>query len=256
MRRFLAPLFALICAALPVQAKEDIVAGLSQNMVSINATFVGSEILIFGAVKRESPAPTDEPLEVVVVVEGPNHPVTVRKKDKRFGIWVNTDALEIASAPSFYAVSTSSTLDGSISILDDLRHLVSVHRAIQISESPFTIEDPTEFTQALIRIRENKGTYRLLENNVTVREDTLFDTRIALPSNLTEGQYRTRILLTRGGYVAASYETVINVQKVGLERWIFNLARNQPLIYGLLSLFIAIVAGWGASSIFRFIQRG
>ncbi|KPN63562.1 conserved hypothetical protein [Aliiroseovarius crassostreae] len=256
MRRFLAPLFALICAALPVQAKEDIVAGLSQNMVSINATFVGSEILIFGAVKRESPAPTDEPLEVVVVVEGPNHPVTVRKKDKRFGIWVNTDALEIASAPSFYAVSTSSTLDGSISVLDDLRHLVSVSRAIQISESPFTNEDPTEFTRALIRIRENKGTYRLLENNVTVREDTLFDTRIALPSNLTEGQYRTRILLTRGGYVAASYETVINVQKVGLERWIFNLARNQPLIYGLLSLFIAIVAGWGASSIFRFIQRG
>ncbi|WP_424944090.1 TIGR02186 family protein [Aliiroseovarius crassostreae] len=254
--RFLTALFALILCVTPALAKEEVVAGLSQNMVSINATFVGSEILIFGAVKRESPAPTDEPLEVVVVVEGPNKPVTVRKKDKRFGIWVNTEKLDIASAPSFYAVSTSSTLDKSISTLDDLRHLVSVSRAIQISNSPFTIEDPTEFTRALIRIHERDGTYRLLENNVTLRQDTLFDTRIALPSNLTEGDYRTRILLTRGGYVAASYETVISVQKVGLERWLYNLAHNQPLIYGLLSLFIAIAAGWGASSIFRFIQRG
>lgn len=192
---------------------------------------------------------------MVVVVEGPHVPVTVRKKDKRFGIWVNTDALEIASAPSFYAVSTSTTLDKSISVLEDLRHLVSVSRAIQISDSPFTNVNPTEFTEALIRIREKDGTYRLLEGNVDLREDTLFDTRIALPSNLTEGEYRTRILLTRGGYVAASYETVISVQKVGLERWIYNLAHNQPLLYGLLSLFIAIIAGWGASTVFRFIQQ-
>lgn len=256
MIRLPSALLSLFCFLSPAAAQEEVVAGLSQNRVSIDATFIGSEILIYGAVKRESPAPKDEPLEVVVVVEGPSQPVTVRKKDKRFGIWVNTDALEIASAPSFYAMATSSTLDGSLSILDDLRHLISVNRAIQISDSPFTNQDPTEFTKALIRIRENDGTYRLLENSVNLHQDTLFDTRIALPSNLIEGQYRTRILLTRGGYVAASYETEINVQKVGLERWLYNLAHHQPLLYGLLSLFIAIAAGWGASSIFRFIQRG
>ncbi len=256
MIRVLLSLFALIFLSVPAAAQEEVVAGLSQNRVSIDATFVGSEILIFGAVKRESPAPTDEPLEVVVVVEGPREPVTIRKKDRRFGIWVNTDALDVASAPSFYAISTSSTVDDSISILDDLRHLVSVKRSIAISDTPFTNVDPTDFIDALIRIREKDGTYRILENNVTVREDTLFDTRIALPSNLIEGEYRTRILLTRGGFVAASYETVIDVRKVGLERWLFNLAHRQPLLYGLLSLLIAIAAGWGASSFFRVIQRG
>ncbi len=37
-------------------AEETIVAGLSQNRVSITAHFDGSEILIYGAVKREAPA--------------------------------------------------------------------------------------------------------------------------------------------------------------------------------------------------------
>ena len=48
--------------------------------------------------------------------------------------------------------------------------------------------------------------------------------------------------------------TTINVRKVGLERWIFNLAHEQPLYYGLLSLAIAILAGWGASTIFTYLR--
>lgn len=250
----LIPLIALLLTALPARA-EQIVAGLSQNRVSITATFVGSEILIFGAVKRESPPPKDAPLEVVVVVEGPSTPITVRKKDKRFGIWVNTDAMELAAAPSFYAVATSASLNQTISTLDDLRHLISVDRSIQISANPFNNNDPREFTDALIRIREKSGLYKQLENSVKLEQDTLFETRVALPANLTEGDYRTRILLTRGGHVTSEYETIINVQKVGLERWIFNLAHEQPLIYGILSLVIAIAAGWGASAAFRMVLR-
>ncbi|WP_424940546.1 TIGR02186 family protein [Aliiroseovarius sp. S253] len=254
MLRILPILALFLLSALPTRA-EEIVAGLSQNRVSITATFVGSEILIFGAVKRESPSPKAPPLEVVVVVEGPSSPITVRKKDKRFGIWVNTDAMELAAAPSFYAIATTDTLDKSISKLDDFRHLISVERSIQISDSPFNNLDPREFTEALIRIREKAGLYKRLEKTVKLEQDTLFETRVALPANLTEGDYRTRILLTRGGQVTSEYETIINVQKVGLERWIFNLAHEQPLIYGLLSLVIAIAAGWGASAAFRMILR-
>lgn len=254
MLRILSFLALILLSTLPARA-EDIVAGLSQNRVAITATFVGSEILIFGAVKRESPPPEDAPLNVVVVVEGPSAPITVRKKDKRFGIWVNTDAIELAAAPSFYAVASSSALDQSLSKLDDLRHLISVERSIQISDNPFNILDPRDFIEALIRIREKAGLYKQLENTVKLSEDTLFETRVALPANLTEGAYRTRILLTRGGLVTAEYETIIDVQKVGLERWIFNLAHEKPLIYGLLSLFIAIAAGWSASAIFRMILR-
>ena len=85
-------------------------------------------------------------------------------------------------------------------------------------------------------------------------EETLFRTSIKLPSNLTEGEYTTRIYLTRDGQVVDEYETTIDVSKVGLERWLFKLSREKPLYYGLLSLFIAIVAGWGASAFFNYFR--
>ena len=87
-------------------------------------------------------------------------------------------------------------------------------------------------------------------------EQTLFRTSVELPANLTEGDYRTRVFLVRDRAVVSEFETVINVRKVGLERWLFTLSRERPLIYGLMSLFIAIAAGWGASTAFRLVKSG
>jgi uncharacterized protein (TIGR02186 family) len=180
--------------------------------------------------------------------------VTVRRKEKRYGIWINTDAVEVDAAPSFYAVATSAGFREVLSDVEDLRNQVSIPRAIRSVGAPMTVSDSKNFSDALIRIRERDDLYQLNESAVTVAEETLFNTSVALPANLTEGDYVARILLTRGGQVIDQYQTTINVQKVGLERWVYTLAHEQPLIYGILSLVIAIFAGWAASAVFRYIR--
>ncbi|KAF0675320.1 TIGR02186 family protein [Profundibacterium mesophilum] len=232
-------------------ADEQVVAGLSQNRISITANFDGTEILIFGAVKRDAPAPDGPPLEVVITVEGPDEAVAVRRKARWAAIWLNRDSVEIDSAPSFYAVSTSGPLRAALSNTEDLRHAITIKRAIRSVGAPPGIDDPKSFTEALIRIREAVGLYQLNEGTVRITEETLFETRVALPANLVEGNYEVRVFLTRGGRIANSFKTAIFVQKVGLERFLFTLAHEQPLLYGLLSIAIAILAGWAASAAFR-----
>jgi len=253
--RLLSALTGLFLMALPAKAAEEIVLGLSQAEVSITTNFDGSEILVYGAVKRETPIPDGAPLEVVVTVSGPSTPVMVRRKERRFGIWVNTDAVEVDRAPSFYAVVTSGPLSQVLKRIEDLRHRISIPRAIRSVGAPMEIENPTKFTEALIRVRTASNLYQVIEDGVKVDEQTLFRAAIALPAALTEGAYDTRIFLTRAGDVVAQYETVIDVRKVGLERWLFKLAHEQAFIYGLLSLFIAITAGWGASAVFGLLRR-
>ena len=245
----------LMFTALTAAAEEEIVLGLSQAEVSITTNFDGSEILVYGAVKRETPIPEGAPLEVVVTVSGPSTPIMVRRKERRFGIWVNTDAVEVDRAPSFYAVVTSGPLSEVLKRIEDLRHRISIPRAIRSVGAPMEIADPTQFTDALIRVRKDANLYQVIEDGVKVDEQTLFRAAVALPASLTAGAYATRIFLTRGGDVEAQYETVIDVRKVGMERWLFNLAHEQAFIYGLLSLFIAITAGWGASAVFGLLRR-
>ncbi|WP_294619788.1 TIGR02186 family protein [uncultured Roseovarius sp.] len=244
---------ALICLALPLKA-EEVVLGLSSDKVRITATFEGSDILVFGAVKREVAIP-EEPLDVIVAISGPSKPLTVRRKERKLGIWVNTDAVEIDRAPSFYAVATTGPLDEVLTNVEDLRHKISIPRAIRSVGAPGSVEDAQKFTDALIRIRKANNAYQMLEGAVALDEQTLFRTAIELPANLTEGDYRTRILLTRQGRLVSDFETVIDVRKVGLERWLFTLSREQPMLYGLMSLAIAIAAGWGASAAFRVLRQ-
>jgi uncharacterized protein (TIGR02186 family) len=243
-------LLLLLALALPARA-EEVVAALSQNRVSIDTNFDGSEILIFGAIKRETPAP-EGPLHVVITVEGPSDPVVVRRKSRVLGIWVNAEQVEIDRAPAFYAVATSGPWDKVISDTEDLRHRISIARAIRSVGAEVT--DSPNFTEALIRLRLRQGLYQTDIGAVRLTDATLFQTSVALPANLTEGNYTVRFLLTRDAKVIDAQETTIFVRKVGLERFIFALAHEQPLLYGLLSLAIAVGAGWGASAAFRYLR--
>lgn len=253
MIRLAALLLAALMLAPQARAQETIVAGLSQSRISITANFDGSEILIFGAVKRETPPP-EGPLEVIVTVEGPSAPLVIRRKDRVSGIWINDASVRIDSAPGFYAVATTAPQDQVLKQTDDLRHRITVPRAIRAVGTTAEADAAESFIEALLRIRKAEGVYRLEEGAVSLTDATLFRTDVVLPANLTEGEYRVRMFLTRQGRVVDWQEQVIDVRKAGLERLLFRMSQDQPLLYGLLALAIAALAGWGASELFRRIR--
>lgn len=248
MRRALI-LIALLLTNGTASAEEAVVAGISRDAISITANFDGSDLLIYGAVKREAPAPEGD-LDVIVTVEGPTETVLVRRKSREAAIWINTAAVRIDRAPSFYAVATTGPMDAILTAAADRRHRISVPLAIR-AYGDIWVTDLPDFIDALIRIREDEGRYSLKEGTVSLTEDTLFRTDIDLPANLVEGDYKVRMFLTRDGEVVAMAERALDVRKVGLERWLFTLSQHQPVIYGALSLILAVAAGWVASAAFR-----
>lgn len=245
-------LFALLCVTAlfaPFAGRaEQVVAAMSQSRISITANFDGSVILAFGAIKRDAPTP-DTPLDIILTVSGPEQIEVIRRKARRAGIWVNVEAETLPYAPSFYTVASTGPLD---SILpqetNEIWKITAEERILPNMRGEASRE-------ALMRLRRDDGLYSRREGTVDLVQETLFRTSLALPANLVEGDYTTRIFLLRDGSVVDSYATIIDVQKVGIERWLYNLAYNQALIYGLLSLALAAVSGWAASEIFRLLRR-
>ena len=194
--RHLFALFLLVFPLLATAQSEEIVLGLSRDEVAITATFDGSDVLIFGAIKREAPAPDTGPLQVIITLSGPSEPITVRRKDRVVGIWANRDAAEINDAPSFYAVASSAPLTDSLNEAEDLERAISIPRVIRAIDAPDGIDDIDAFSEALIRIRAGEGLYQQLEGGVDIEEETLFRGQISLPASLTEGDYKACLLYT------------------------------------------------------------
>ncbi|OSP56085.1 TIGR02186 family protein [Pseudoruegeria sp. SK021] len=234
---------------------EEIVLGLSHDQVGITATFDGTNVLIFGAVKRTAPIPSGAPLDVIITLAGPPVDVDIRRKSRRAGIWVNTDSVRATGVPSFYAVASTAPLPLILSDSTDSQYRISVRRALLSPGTTGKGADIPVFLEALVRIQARDDLFQDGQSPLALEEETLFQTSVDLPSNLVEGQYTTRIFLLRDGVIVDTFQTSIDVAKVGLERWLYTLAHAQPLVYGIMSLLIAIVAGWLASAVFRAFQR-
>lgn len=242
----------LILIAAPVQA-ESVVAGLSADTIGITTSFDGSTVLLYGAVKRDAPQP-EGMLGVIVTLEGPGQRVTVRRKSREFGIWVNTGKLVVPEAPSYYAVAASAPLPDILPPVLDTLERISLPVALQTFAGPLGENDGRPYAEALLRLREASGVYQLSENSVKLVDDTLFRADFHLPANLIEGDYKARIFLLRNGALIDRAEAPIRVRRVGLERWVYVLSREHPAAYGVLSLAIALFAGWAASAVFRLLR--
>lgn len=246
-------LFALLLLALPARG-ESVVAGLSADAIGITASFDGSTVLIYGAIKRDAPEP-DGKLGVIVTLEGPRQKVTVRRKSREFGIWINSDKLVIDAVPSYYAVASSAPIESILPPWIDKSRRISVPLLIEAFAGPMGQTDGRPFAEALLRIREREGVFKLSEGRVRLVENTLFRADFDLPANLIEGDYTASIYLVRDGTLIDNTDAPIRVRRVGLERWLYVTSRRQPALYGVLSLALAVFAGWAAAAAFRMIRN-
>ena len=224
-------------------------AGLSQHNVSLTTSFSGSQLFVYGAFDTATPDAGD--LDVIVAVTGPGERVRVRKKERQFGIWINGQGVEIDEAPSFYAVATTRPFRDALNWTEDLRHRVGLDQVIRLIDAPDWVANREEYREAVARIREQEGLYSIQEGTVRVIDDKLFETRIKLPANLVEGDYKARIFLTQAGDVLDTFEDRVEVRRAGIGRLIYSSAQDWPALYGIASIVVALLAGWLASFFFR-----
>ena len=122
-RLLLSSLVALVVLAFAAPARaQQVVADLSRHLVAITTGFVGTDVLLFGAVEGSG--------DVVVIVRGPYRREVVRRKARVGGIWVNVEELAFTNAPSFYAVAASRPVDELLSARLRARHRIGTNFSI------------------------------------------------------------------------------------------------------------------------------
>ena len=93
--------------SIPFEAKteNEIVADLSQENVEISTNFLGAKILLFGAYDGKKGD------DIIVVVTGPKGLVTIQKKEKIFGMWINTKKANYINTPKYFSISSNRPID-------------------------------------------------------------------------------------------------------------------------------------------------
>ena len=219
---------------------------LSDNEIEIQTNFNGKEVIIFGL--------TDPKFETILVLKGPSKNIKVQKKERLFGIWINTKRIIYKNLPSIFFIASSSPIN---EILNEdtiiKKALYFEHMLINlITQRNFNYNESNKidiWNNKLIKIKKEKNFYK--EYKIKIVDNRLFQARVFFPANTIPGSYDINIYQVHDKMIVNEKNKKILVKKIGVGNKIFNLAHNQPAIYGIICIFFAIIAGIIAATAFR-----
>ncbi len=248
--------FAGLLFAYPPTATgaESVEADLATHHVAVKTDFAGVKVLMFGAVETPVAARGQAPRDIIIVIRGPEEKLRVRRKDRVAGIWVNSDSATFDAVPGYYAI-VSNLPAGEIASSYTLREhgigFNSLRANLILSSTGFSTGNVRDYASAIVRVLKNDDLYQEIIGGVGFSGTRLFRAEFELPANVPLGDYSADVFIFRAGEVVAKHTTSLRIEKRGIERFIYTLAHQQPLIYGILSVLAAVLAGTGAAAAFR-----
>lgn len=241
---------AIIAVFLQAQREPILVPEVSQSRIEVRQGFTGANLLLYGAIVDPTGPRSGVEYDIVVVLKGPTEPIRLREKERIAGIWMNAESSDFRSAPSFFAVASSRPIE---EIVDERTAAIYELGTEFIQLSPSGQIDPEKqqrFASGLVDMRQRLGLYKENTSGVRITESVLYQARIALPSNVTTGEYTAETFAIANGRVLASATADIQVEKVGLEGRVVDTANRMSLLYGLGAIVLSLGMGLFAGRIF------
>jgi uncharacterized protein (TIGR02186 family) len=234
---------------------ERLIVSVSNHRVTVTPNYSGEELVLFGSVEKDAATPAERTnYDLVVTVEGPRADMVTRRKQREFGIWINTDYRQFLQVPSYLALFANRPFDEITSPEIARRQQLGLNNVLltqRVGADYADVVPNDAFRSAFIRLRTQRGLYREDPAAVTFLTPTLFRTGIPLPAEVPIGTYEVEIKLFANGALVTKTETAFEIVKVGFEQFVATTARQNGLIYGLVTAAMALMSGWAASIVFR-----
>ena len=236
------------------EVASDLPAAVAEERITVSSDYRGSYVTVFG-VNPDRRGRGD----IVVVVRGPTESAVVMRKHRVFGLWVNTAPVRFREAPSFFAVLSNRPLRQIANAEAIWRHRLDPAASAELASSVPSGADPAAYRNALVRLRRAQGLYQEYSGRasperrggLTLYPGGLFRAVVRLPANAPIAEYHADTYLFRDGRLISTQRIPIDIAGVGVERSIHDLATHATLLYGVITVLLALGAGWLAAFLFR-----
>ncbi len=253
MRNFIATISLCIGLSVSPAISAEIEIALTDDFIRVDTDFSGARITLFGAVTGID-AP-QETVEIISVIRGPQTQFEIRQLERNKLIWMPGDAHQIESAPGLYLTNATNPISDIAPLPDQINYQLGASHlsfaASSLLEEQESNNHEQLFAKAFLTAIGDRGLYRDVVGGVEFKKGALFTINVDLPANTPVGDYEVSVYLYHDGELLGRSSAQLTVNKVGIERQIYQLAHERPISYGVFCVALSLFAGWIASLAFR-----
>ncbi|MES1199192.1 MAG: TIGR02186 family protein [Pseudomonadota bacterium] len=228
-------------------AASELPSAVAEDQIMVSSDYRGSSIDVWG-VNPDRRGRGD----IVVAVRGPSAPASLMRKRRFLGLWVNGEAVRFSAAPTFFAVLSNRNLREIASPQEIWALQLDPAASARLEGATPDGTAPSDYRAALVRLRRGQLLYQ--ENGrqgVRNFSGGLFRARVNLPANAPIANYYVDTYLFRYGHLVSSQRITVKIERIGIERRIHDLATHASLLYGLLTVLLALGAGYASAYFFK-----
>lgn len=230
---------AALAFAGPVQLQ------LNKKSIEINTFYDGTTVQATGTVPAGS--------EAVIRLSGHPQDLHLKKKGKAGGLlWMNIADLTFAHAPKIYMLYTSEAGRG---LLADNKldfSLPSLEQRIEISPAN---ENKDFYFHEFLKLKKHEAVYAEFPEKITytneIGGDRHFRATLQIPPRMSEDTYAIDLFAVKNGRIIGRESETLQVKMISFPKMLSRLAFNRGLLYGVLSVLVAVAAGLFMGTLFR-----
>src|SRR5438477_8502836 len=157
--------------AIPQENAGRLIVSVSNHRVTVTPNYSGEELVLFGSVEKDASTPASRNnYDLVVTVAGPRADMVTRRKERKFGIWINTDSRQFLKVPSYLALFSNRPFDAIASPEVQRRQQLGLNNVLLTQRVGGDYADvvPDDASRsAFVRLRVQHGLYREANSAVT-----------------------------------------------------------------------------------------
>lgn len=207
--------------------------------IQVDVFYSGAEIRVSGVSQAGD--------DLALVCTGMESRVELNEKEKIWGfLWVNARSVAFENVPSLYHLVSAKDNPG-LDAKSDMFFAGIGLPALEARIVPKEDHVRHRCFPELIKLKQHEGLYSVQEGRLEIRPEAQgrqkFSAIFQFPSRVAPGEYRLRLMSFAGGKPVDLAEQVIVVRLAGAAALIRALSSDYGLIYGILSVVIALAAG-------------
>ncbi len=242
--------FCVVQLFTPGAASAMLTAKANHDHITIDFFYHGSSVSIRGE--------SDPGVDLIIKMTSPEGHHVLKQKGKVAGLlWMNVGQLKFENTPNFYAVYSSKKLEDILTQEEREKYTLG-YAALQkhVEISPVAnAEEKAKWFEEFVRYQENSHVYTASDGKITTTMNAKGNQEYYIltdwPYQAAPGDYIVTVYAVKNGKVIEQAESKVNVEQVGTVKMLAGMARNSAAFYGILSIGIALGAGFGVGLVFR-----